>query len=172
MMPSGDSSYDGKREHGLSPTERQSAVARIAVARIAPPWLACGCLLVRRRRAQLSALGMKRERLHTTLTSIGDGDRLPTPPCDLMNGGPAPRLDDAGSAGEVFHIVNEQTSQPVESPVTKSSGRECRLANHTPDRQSGSSRLTTAPPTNAGRIAIGVAWSSGRDRAAAGAAAA
>jgi PAS domain S-box-containing protein len=82
----------------------------------------------------------QRERLHITLTSIGDGvivtdagDRV-----TLMN-----RVAQAmtgwedGAAGrplgEVFHIVNEQTRQPVESPVTRVI-REAvvvGLANHT-----------------------------------------
>src|SRR6516162_9229892 len=82
----------------------------------------------------------QRERLHTTLTSIGDAvivtDALGR--VTLMNrvaqdltgwhDGAAGR-----PLGEVFRIVNEQTRQPVESPVTKviRDGVVVGLANHT-----------------------------------------
>jgi len=92
-----------------------------------------------RRRAG-DAVYAERERLRTTLTSIGDavivtdaGGRvtLLNPVAQSLTGwGP----EAAGlPLGEVFHIVHEGTRAPVESPVAKviRSGAVVGLANHT-----------------------------------------
>src|SRR5262249_40251766 len=139
-------------EHGLlRDRERQSAAAyRTAVATeliAAALGLALvGALvyLVRRRlseRSRAAALVQEqRERLHTTLTSIGDAVIVTDAEgrVTLMN-----RVAQAmtgwqdGAAGrpldEVFRIVNEQTRRPVEGPVTRvlREGVVVGLANHT-----------------------------------------
>ena len=92
-------------------------------------------------RTQAAALAHEqREWLHTTLTSIGDAVIVTDAEgrVTLMN-----RVAQAltgwedGGAGrplqEVFRIVNEQTRQPIESPVTKviEKGVVVGLANHT-----------------------------------------
>ncbi len=100
--------------------------------------------LVRRslnERVQAAALvHEQRERLHTTLTSIGDAVIVTDAEgrVTLMN-----RVAQALTGWkdealgrpltEVFRIVNEQTRQPVESPVTKviREGVVVGLANHT-----------------------------------------
>ena len=170
-----------EEEHGLlRDRERQSAVAyRTAVATeliAAALGLALvGALvfLVRRslsERTQAAAqVHEQRERLHTTLTSIGDavivtdsGGRV-----TLMN-----RVAQDltgwkdGAAGraleEVFRIVNEQTRQPVESPVTKviRQGVIVGLANHTALIARDGSEVpiddSGAPIRNAGGEIVGV----------------
>src|SRR5919204_6369306 len=170
-----------EEEHGLlRDRERQSAAAyRTAVATeliaAALGLVLVGALvyLVWRslsERTQAAALvHEQRERLHTTLTSIGDavivtdaGGRV-----TLMNrvAQALTGWDDGAVGrplGEVFHIVNEQTRQPVESPVTKviREGVVVGLGNHTalvardgtevPIDDSG------APIRNAGGDIIGV----------------
>ncbi len=141
-----------EEEHGLlRDRERRSAVAyRTAVATeliAAALGLALvGFLiyLVRRslrERARAAALvHEQRERLHTTLTSIGDAVIVTDAEgrVTLMN--PVARAltgwEDGGAGrplGEVFRIVNEQTRRPVESPVTRvlREGAVVGLANHT-----------------------------------------
>ena len=127
-----------EEEHGLlRDRERQSAVAyntAVATDLIAAALglVLVGALvyLVRRSLSErIRAAGLvheEQERLHTTLTSIGDAVIVTDAEgrVTLMN-----RVAQAltgwkdGAAGrplgEVFRIVNEQTRQPVESPVTK-----------------------------------------------------
>src|SRR5262249_43848651 len=139
-------------EHDLlRDRERQSGVAyRTAVATeliAAALVLLLVCVLVYLVRRSLNErthaaalVHEQRERLHTTLTSIGgavivtDAEGRVT----LMNRvAQATTGWDDGAVGrpleEVFRIVNEQTRQPVESPVTKviREGVVVGLANHT-----------------------------------------
>ncbi len=165
-----------EEEHGLlRDRERQSAVAyRTAVATeliaTALGLALVGFLiyLVRhslRERIQTAALvHEERERLHTTLTSIGDAVIVTDTESHvtLMNrvaqdltgwtDGAAGR-----PLGEVFRIVNEHTRQPVESPATRviREGVIVGLANHTVlIARDGSERPiddSAAPIRNAGR---------------------
>jgi PAS domain S-box-containing protein len=136
-----------EEERGLlQDRERQSVVAyrnALATEGIATALgLALVYLLWRRiqERSRAAALVLEeRERLNTTLTSIGDAVIVTDAAgrVTLMNR-VAQTLtgweDGAGRAlGDIFRIVNEQTRQPVESPVTKviREGVVVGLANHT-----------------------------------------
>jgi len=139
-------------EHDLlRDRERQSAVAyrnavatELSTAALGLVLLGALIYLVRRRlreRSRAAALvHEERERLHTTLTSIGDAVivtdagghvRLMNRVAQHLTGW---KNEAAGRPlEEVFRIVNEQTRQPVESPVTKviRRGVVVGLANHT-----------------------------------------
>jgi PAS domain S-box-containing protein len=92
-----------------------------------------------RKRAE-AALHEEKERLHATLTGIGDAvvvtdsERRVTmmnPVAQALTGW---KEEAAGRPlDEVFRIINEQTRQPVESPVSRviRDGRVVGLANHT-----------------------------------------
>jgi len=95
--------------------------------------------ITERKRAD-ETLREEKARLHTTLTSIGDGVIVTDVEghLTLMNGvAQAMTGWDDGAAGrplgEVFRIVNEQTRQPVENPVSRvmREGTVIGLANHT-----------------------------------------
>jgi PAS domain S-box-containing protein len=121
-----------------------------------------------RKRAE-EALHEEKERLHATLTGIGDAVivtdaesrvTLMNPVAQALTGwkdGAAGRL-----LGEVFRIVNEQSRQPVESPVTKviRQGVVVGLANHTAliAKDGGEVPIddSGAPIRNAGGDIIGV----------------
>jgi PAS domain S-box-containing protein len=121
-----------------------------------------------RKRAE-EALHEERERLHTTLTSIGDAVIVTDAEgrVTLMNR-VAQALtgwkDEATGRHlqEVFRIVNEQTRQPVESPVTKviREGVVVGLANHTAliAKDGGEVPIddSGAPIRNAGGEIVGV----------------
>ncbi|HEX8560478.1 MAG TPA: PAS domain S-box protein [Pyrinomonadaceae bacterium] len=102
--------------------------------------LAISALADRTARAESSAR-RHRESLRTTLRSIGDAVistdvegrvRFMNPAAERLTGWP---LDEAlgRPLREVFHIVNEMTREPVESPAEKvlREGRVVGLANHT-----------------------------------------
>jgi PAS domain S-box-containing protein len=130
--------------------QRSSSGYRIAVAtQLSATALGLGLigalvyLMWRRLKERIRATARmheQRERLHTTLTSIGDAVIVTDAEgrVTLMNRvaqamtGWKTEADDKPLA-EVFRIVNEQTRQPVESPVTKviREGVVVGLANHT-----------------------------------------
>jgi PAS domain S-box-containing protein len=123
-----------------------------------------------RERSQAAALvHEERERLHTTLTSIGDAvivtdaesgvtlmNRVAQDLTGWKDGAVGRPL------GEVFRIVNEQTRQPVENPVTKviREGLVVGLGNHTALIAKDGSETpiddSGAPIRNAGGDIIGV----------------
>jgi PAS domain S-box-containing protein len=96
--------------------------------------------LTRRAEAERK-LGLSEEELRTTLRSIGDGviatdDRgrvtLMNPLAERLTGWT--ETEALGrDATEIFHVVNEHTRQPVESPITRAlrEGLVSGLANHT-----------------------------------------
>jgi PAS domain S-box-containing protein len=170
-----------EEEHNLlRDRERQSALAyrttvatELIAAALGLALVGALVYLVRRslnERSRAAALvHEQRERLHTTLTSIGDAVIVTDAEgrVTLMNGlAQAVTGWDDGAAGrplgEVFRIVNEQTRQPVESPVTKviREGVVVGLANHTALIARDGSEVpiddSGAPIRNAGGEIIGV----------------
>ena len=138
---------DRERQSGVA--YRNAVATELIAAAVGLGLVGALVYLVRRslnERTRAAALvHEQRERLHTTLTSIGDAVivtdaegrvTLMNPVAQAMTGwkdGAAGR-----PVGEVFRIVNEQTRQPVESPVTEGhpGGRGGRAGEpHRPDRQ-------------------------------------
>jgi PAS domain S-box-containing protein len=92
-------------------------------------------------RAEIEDERVQRELLRVTLASIGDGVIVTGPDARVRSLNPeAERLTgwrEADAAGkhinDVFHIVNEYTGEPAESPVDKAlrANRAVGMANHT-----------------------------------------
>jgi PAS domain S-box-containing protein len=132
------------RERQSAPAYRKAVATELIAAALGLVLVGALVYLVRRslseRNRAAALVHEQRERLHTTLTSIGDGVIVTDAAgrVTLMN--PVARAltgwEDGAAGrplGEVFRIVNEQTRRPVESPGTRVTreGVVAGLANHT-----------------------------------------